>query len=669
MVGLLLAAGAVIQLAGGSADAVVVSASGVPLDSLTCRVVNDADATAATRLRRNAASLEWTCIGGDRLECDAPAMEPIDVPSSACSARGVSLTFQKSGMFNVEIAEPAMVEWRAETAKGTRLIATRRVERAGRLPIALGGRIIRVHRPEASPVSAYVSPGDTVRLRARLSGGELAGRIQKNQINPVTIVLRGPSEREAAVDAGGRFSTAGVAPGSYEVIPVYRGGVEGPAAAAAIHAGQTSELYDLVKEPVGGVLLGVAPDVCNATDRLTVTRIQAQARAATFARAVQRPLADGCELHLEGLRPGRYEATIHNPEFNDLKAVEDFAIEPDRLAWATIGEPRVVVEGRVTLGDKPGAGLLVAFTRADSSARLWVTETDRNGDYRLSLDRAGSYAVEVRASRRMGAEARLARLDAGLNRFDLSLPSTRLTVRLQRADGQPIDEIVSVHIDGLAKARSGLVMPRDGSTLQFAGIPPGQYLVTADTNSGLVSLQPGAASISKNNPEAIVTLTLAMNVGELRLISHEGGAVQGARVQINSRILDEQEPGVFELRSVSPGNEVFISAPGHVPVCHVLTGLDFHRTVIAMTRGAHAAEITFTPPVNGPIGEITGLPGSTCAVPLGITSFGATEDGKSTTIRISGLPAGRFSYRPTLATPPQTLEVPGPPLKFTKPAP
>ena len=140
-------------------------------------------------------------------------------------------------------------------------------------------------------------------------------------------------------------------------------------------------------------------------------------------------------------------------------------------------------------------------------------------------------------------------------------------------------------------------------------------------------------------------------------------------MQVNTRILDELAPGVFELKSASPGTEMLVSAPGLVPICHVLTANDFPQATLVMARGTHAAEIHFTPPISGPIGEITGLPGSTCPVPLGITAFGATEDTLSTTVRIVGLPEGRFSYTPTRVNAPQVLEVPGPPLKFTKPKP
>ena len=579
---------------------------------------------------------------------------------------GARLSFQKSGFISFHGDGPATIEWRAETAKGTRLIATRHLESSAQLPISLSGRIIRVHRGPLSPVSYHAVQGDEIRVDRAKNGGEAFGRIEKKRINPIRVLLDGPTELEAPIDYDGRFSAVGLIPGDYEAIPVYAGGVRGPGQHVNIVGARTTEVYGLTREPVGGILLGIAPEVCSPTDRVSVTRVQAQARSSTFERAIQKSLAEGCEWQLEGLRPGRYEATITNPEHNDLKAADDFMIEADRLAWANIGEPRVVVEGRVRLGEKPGAGLLIAFTRANSSQRLWVARTDRNGDYRLALDPAGNYSVEVRAARRMGAEAVLARLNDGVNRFDLNLPGTRLTVTLQRADGLRIDEIVSVHLDGLSKTRSGLVLPRDGHILEFAGIPMGNYLVTADTNSGLVSVQPGAASIATNTPAASVVLTLATNIGELRLLSSEGGPVQGARVQVNSRILDEREPGVFELKSISPGNEVLVSAPGFVPVCHVLTA-DFDRSVIVMSRGSQAVEINFTPPVSGPIGEIIGLPGSTCAVPLGITSFGATENGTSTTIRIVGMPEGRFWYRPTLATPAQTMEVPGPPLKFTKP--
>jgi len=585
----------------------------------------------------------------------------------SCVMSGVRLSFQKAGVVSLQSDGPATVEWRADTARGTRLIATRHLESSAQLPIALSGRIIRIHRGRWSPVSYHAVPGDRIRIERAKSGGEAFGRIEKKRINPVRVLLDGPTQLEVPIDYDGRFSAFGLIPGDYEAIPIYTGGIRGAAQQVGIVGARTSEVYGLVRESVGGILLGIGSEVCRPTDRVAVIKVQTQARSATFERAIQKSLSEGCEWHLEGLRPGRYEATITNPDHNDLKAADDFTIDADQLTWANIGEPRVVVEGRVRLGEKPGPGLLVAFTRANSSQRLWVAETDRNGEYRLALDRAGNYSVEVRASRRLGAEAVLARLNDGVNRFDLNLPATRLTVKLQRADGQPIDEIVSVHLDGLSKTRSGLVLPRDGHVLEFAGVPMGSYMVTADTNSGLVSVQPGAASIAQSTPEATVVLTLSTNIGELRLLASEGGPIQGARVQVNSRILDEREPGVFELKSVSPGNEVLVSAPGLIPVCHLLTAADFHRSVVVMSRGSHAVEINFTPPVSGPIGEIIGLPGSTCAVPLGITSFGATEDANSTTIRIVGMPEGRFSYRPTPVTPPQTMDVPGPPLKFTKP--
>ena len=666
MVELIVVAGATLQMASSAPQAIVVTAQGAPIEAISCRVVNRADATAAARLRRTPTSFEWSCVPGDRLQCDAPSLEPIDFDGNSCAVPGARLSFQKSGFFSIRSDGPATVEWRAETAKGTRLIAPDILSRLRSYPYPLvvasfayieGSGLLFVH----------AVPGDQIAIERAKSGGEAFGRIEKKRINPIRVLLDGPTQLEAPIDYEGRFSAFGLIPGDYQAMPIHLGGVRGPGQHVSVVGAQTSEVYGLVRESVGGILLGIASPVCHPTDLVSVTKVQTQARSATFERAIQKSLSEGCEWQLEGLRPGRYEATITNPEHNDLKAADDFTIEADRLAWANIGEPRVVVEGRVQLGEKPGAGLLLAFTRANSSQRLWVAETDRNGEYRLALDRAGNYSVEVRASRRMGAEAVLARLNDGLNRFDLNLPETRLTVRLQRADGQPINEIVSVHLDGLSKTRSGLVLPRDGHVLEFAGIPMGNYMVTADTNSGLVSVQPGAASIARSTPEASVVLTLATNIGELRLLSTEGSPIQGARVQVNSRILDEHEPGVFELKSVSPGNEVLVSAPGLIPVCHLLTATDFHRSVIVMSRGSHAVEINFTPPVRGPIGEILGLPGSTCAVPLGITSFGATEDANSTTIRIVGLPEGRFWYRPTLVVPPQTMDVPGPPLKFTKP--
>jgi len=667
MIEMLVAAGITLHGAGTAGPNIILKVEGATIDVVSCHIVNPSDTTTATRLRRLPNGIEWSCLPGDRLQCDAPALEPIDLEGGACSPTSRRLAFKPSAFTNLDFDGPAVVEWRAETPTATRLIATRQVVGPARLPIAAGGRILRVFRAQYSPVTIQAVANGDQRFDRPRNGGELFGRIQMKTINPITVQIDGPSEMEVPIDESGRFSAVGLLPGDYRAFPVYRGGVRGVARNLLVSAAQTTELFSLVKEPVGGVLIDVAPAMCGADDRMNVTRVQSQLRSATFERAIQKQLAEGCEFHLEGLKPGRYEATVHDRQHNDLKAAEDFVIEADQLARANVGEPRVVVEGRVTLGDKPGGHLLLAFERTNNSGRLWVTETNDDGSYHLQLDRPGNYSVEARAARHLGAQSLLARLQDGFNTFDVNLTESRLTVRLLRSDAKPIDEIVSVHIDGLGKAKSGFVMPKEGNVLEFAGIPLGNYVVTADTSSGLVSLAPANTTISKTNPEAEVTLTLASSIGELRLIAGDGSPIQGARVQVGARILEETQPGTFELKSVAPASHVVISAPGFVPMCHMLLAKDMHQTTVAMSRGTHAVEINFTPPIHAPIGEITGLPGSTCPVPLAFTSFVTTEDMTSTTLRIVGLPEGRFSYTPSRLIPPQIMEVPGPAMKFTKP--
>lgn len=667
MIELLVAAGITLHGAGTAGPNIILKVEGATADVVSCHVVNPSDPAAATRVRRLPNEIEWSCMPGDRLQCDAPALEPIDLDGGSCSPPSRRLAFKPSAFTNVEFEGPATIEWRAETPDSTRLIATRQIAGPARVPIALGGRVLRVYRAQYSPITIHAIANGDVRLDRPRNGGELFGRIQKKTINPIAVRVDGPSEAEVTIDETGRFSLAGLLPGNYHAFPVYRGDVRGASRDIVVEAAHTTELFSLVKDAVGGVLIGIAPEMCGPDDRMNVTRVQAQTRAASFERAIQKQLIEGCEFHLEGLKPGRYEATVHDRQHNDLKAAEDFVIEPDQLASANIGEPRVIVEGRVTLGDKPGSHLLLAFERTNSSGRLWVTETDSEGAYHLQLDRPGNYAVEPRAARHLGAQSALARLQYGLNKFDLKLPESRLTVRLSRSDAKPIDEIVSVHIEGLAKSRGGFVQPKEGNVLEFAGLPHGNYVVTADTSSGLVSLSPAIAILSKITPEADVTLTLASSVGELRLIAGDGSPIQGARVQVGARILNETQPGTFELKSVAPASNIVVSAAGFVPMCHVLLAKDVHQTTLVMSHGTHAFEIQFTPPIGGPIGEITGLPGSTCPVPLAFTSFGATEDTKSTTVRIVGLPEGRFSYTPSRLIPPQIMEVPGPAIKFTKP--
>jgi hypothetical protein len=261
MVELIVVAGAMLHMANSAPQAIVVTAQGAPIDMVHCRVVNDADATAAARLRRTPTSIEWSCVAGDRLQCDAQSLEPIDLDGGSCSMSGARLSFQKSGYVSFHGDGPATIEWRAETAKGTRLIATRYLESPAQLPISLSGRIIRVHRGQLSPASYHAVHGGEIRVDRPKSGGEAFGRIEKKRINPVRVLLDGPTELEAPIDYDGRFSAVGLIPGDYQAIPVYTGGVRGPAQHVSIVGARTTEVYGLTREPVGGILLVIAPVV------------------------------------------------------------------------------------------------------------------------------------------------------------------------------------------------------------------------------------------------------------------------------------------------------------------------------------------------------------------------------------------------------------------------
>lgn len=664
-----LVATAVMFQSAVPAQPVTVTLAGVAPELVTCALSNPADDTAPSRFTRSGATIEWACREGDRLECDALQHEPIDLDAGSCKRRAIALPFRRAAPVALTTRAPATVEWRAEASTGTRVIAAREITVGVRPLVFEQGRLLRVYRGHFSPVTLYVVPGQQADAGLPMAGGELFGRIAKKRVNPERIRLDGSAAIDLPLDGAGRFARAGLTSGEYRVIPMYAGGVEGAPQVVRIRDGESTELYGLASEDVGGIVLSVANEICTPENGLLLTRYETSLRSVKLKTAVRQQLAEGCEWRFEGLVPGRYEALIRGAA-SDVRAAHDFQIVADQLEWAHITEPAVIIEGRVRLGDRPAAGVTLQFQKTDRSSRSWVATTGADGTYHAATDRPGFYVLELRAARYLGSHGRRVALQPGTNRIDLDLPASRLAVRLERADGRSFDEPVQVHLRGeTIPPRSGFVLPTEEHEIEFLGLPNGTYVVTADSPSGLIAERPGQVMLSEGAPDASVALRLALRQGELRLVWDDGSPVQAARVQSNMRVLDEEAPGQYALRSAAPGSELLISAPGAVPVCHVLAPAEIDSATIVMTRGQHAAELRFTPRIPFPIGVFDGLPGSNCPVPITLMSLQAEETTESTIVRVLGLPAGRFSFRPTRVTPAEIVDVPGSPVTFTKPAP
>jgi len=190
--------------------------------------------------------------------------------------------------------------------------------------------------------------------------------------------------------------------------------------------GDTTELLPLTLPEVGGVVLQADPEVCSgAVDlrlRRTVgtrsTRIEEVARTDVSA-------ADTCRWPFEGLRPGRYEATLQSARKRLLSNV-GFEVAAHQIVPALLSSPRVEVTGRVTVGGgKPPVPLWLLFTPREGLGE-WPVETEADGSFEAEGGiRSGDGSLRITGTQ---AESGMALSLKGSKFLAANIPGARLSI-------------------------------------------------------------------------------------------------------------------------------------------------------------------------------------------------------------------------------------------------
>ncbi|HUF47809.1 MAG TPA: hypothetical protein VMM93_08325 [Vicinamibacterales bacterium] len=171
-------------------------------------------------------------------------------------------------------------------------------------------------------------------------------------------------------------------------------------------------------------------------------------------------------------------------------------------------------------------------------------------------------------------------------------------------------------------------------------VPFGTYSFAASTRGvrgPRVSSSLETATLDKTSPEAKVTLELDRRELTVLVRDEAGRPISGAHIassflSSSEAIAAELSPGVYTIEPSMPGGRLWIRAPGHVPVCRVTPRES--PLEIRMQPGRPTG-IQLSRPVVGLLpGELHGLAGSDCAVPLSILDAVpvATEDGSTFTV-------------------------------------
>jgi hypothetical protein len=321
------------------------------------------------------------------------------------------------------------------------------------------------------------------------------------------------------------------------------------------------------------------------------------------------------------------------------------------------------LRGRLTFGTEPmAATALEVKLRGGGGQRVVTTSAD--GTFRVGLPRPGEYAVVVRTLEHLSATHRIVEAVPGQNDLAIDLPPTSVDVRIDNEEGT-LDEPVQVEITGPASPasmnRAGIVLPSEAKGFTLRGMGFGDYVITANTPSGLTSRGEGRAVLSGSSRSASIRLLLTRRRLSVIVQDDRGRPIEHAALRATSRELEGVQ-GRFEATRLAAGERIQVDAIGFVATCRVVAAGDGEQRITLVREGIDGAVIRLIPAVPTPRGFLEGLASAQC--PVSIRGFrlewvSGSGDVEGLRFKILGLPRGRYEYKADPTSPPVTLDVPG----------
>jgi hypothetical protein len=645
-------------------------------DAVACAVRNAEGAAAADRLTRApAGGWLWRRTRGDVLTCSSPGFEPMDIEAGQA---GLPARIQRElwpartvTLLGEGPAFDAVVEWRGIGEAATWVIARRRVRLhdALDLPVAGADRLLRVVPSGLSPISLFVPAGKSslaLRVPRPRPGGEVFGILPPHVFVPAALELRAPGfQQEIEPDARRVFQASSLAPGTYTLVPRFRGGLRGRSHTVVVRAGQTAELVPLALPAAGAVSLVAASETCVPQyfpARLWLRRLSPEGAVEPL------PIADlpvpPCERNVEGLEAGTYEASLRGAGGKEVVAVARFTVPAGQTASCRLKAAEVRVTGRLTLGkDHPAAGITLSF---ESDGKTWTAPSDENGEYRAALGAAGAYSVSIPPLADLVGTSFTRRFHAGDQTADFELGAGAILVRATRGDAAPLGEEVLLALTSQTGRRiSASWNAGQEREKRFLGLETGEYWVTGSTTSGLVSQDAVRVSLTAEQPLAEVDLELGRHEGLLEVVDEAGAPVVGAQVESREALVAANGPGTFPLQQTPMGEWLKVRASGYLSTCQILQADDLPTMRVVLRRISESVTLYLDPHLPWDAGLLQ-APGADCPVAISDLEYEAQPEATQTTMKIR-LPRGR--YQMAVGTITRSVDVPGVEVRFSGAAP
>ena len=346
------------------------------------------------------------------------------------------------------------------------------------------GRYVRFSYEGVSPrtyAATELTALKRLRLPDALPGGELLLILPPAAVRPSAFEINGPRVHTLHPGDAGHLSLSGLPAGSYRVVPVYDGGIEGRARTYDVQAARTS-IGAIPVETVGAARVIAARAVCDVATEVRVTmRLPAPSRedgtGAPPRRAhIAASDAPRCDMTFAGLPPGSFQISYGNTDGTIAGAV--FEVEPQTVTDVSVESPPVRVSGRVTLNGRPMPGVALRFL---SSGAMKVARTDAAGYFAVALESAGTYRIHGSSDEGMLGHIERAAFVEGSNAHDIALAGGTMRVELTGWDRRTP---VNITVSGPEGALGTSFQPDDSTARRsFFGLPFGTYTVTLQGDS------------------------------------------------------------------------------------------------------------------------------------------------------------------------------------------
>lgn len=477
------------------------------------------------------------------------------------------------------------------------------------------------------------------------TGGTLVVRTDTNPVQPIAIAITGPESREVPLDGAHEVVIRGLQAGRYKVEPLFAGTVTGAGLDVDVSPGTVANLA-LPLGGVGGVRFDADPGMCEPDfgwvfGFMTHRGPDHPDYQPTATRPL--PTATTCQLEIGGLAPGDYSVRV-TPTHRELPMFMTMLQVRPRL-WTSIRMPRppAVVHGRITSNGEPVPGLhvdirsiaMAPLTGVVPLTMAYVTSlTDADGRYAIGLATPGTYRQTLRepGQAEMPGIAPEVEVLLGANINDIEIGGGALRVWLtERGATIAPDRPVTLTIQSLPQRPKRPVVSNADEPFEMRMLRPGRYMVSATMASVNAAGEP-VTLVAAQQKEVVITEMTTSDVSIdlierdemwLDVVYADGTPAAGATVvpYPGGGSLRTDDRGRVSLATVPAGARLPVRTRNFGVTCHAVTNDVLQRVVVydasetlLVTIAGQTTSVAGRAVLGG--ATVTGVPGSSCAVPF-----------------------------------------------------